>query len=205
MSALARVCVCLLVILPPSLSGCLLLVPENARLVEGMRTRAQAEEAAVNADLTDDLEPLSHAVLMTRAKTALARCYKLRQRGVSGDQINQALRATNRLTTAAHFAGRREWAAAEAAREAERQAREAELEAGLQISNTEESEEEESEADIPDESMSSSDDEAPATSHDKEVIRDLMSLLDENKHKTSEGMYLSLSNSLKRRHDQVGR
>ena len=181
-----------------------MLVPENARLMEGMRTRAQAEEAALNADLTDDLEPLSHAVLTTRAEAALTRCEKLKQREASDVQWNQALEAARRLTIATSDSGRRERAEREAAREAERQASEAELE-GLEISDTEESEEEESEADIPDESMSSSDDEAPATSHDKEVIQDLMSLLDENKHKVSEGMYLALSNSLKRRHDQVGR
>ena len=64
---------------------------------------------------------------------------------------------------------------------------------------------------LPDESMSESSsdeedyDEAPARPQDKEVIQTLMGKLFDEKDKMSEGMYLAVSNSLKRRHDQMGR
>ena len=186
-----------------------LLVPGNARLVKGMRTRAAAEEVAVEADLNDDLEPLSYAELMPRFKAAIDRFEARVERGETEERKKRASDATHRLMNATRDAQRRESserqareAEQQAREEAERQAREAEEEDRVSISS---SDDEASDADIPDQSMSSSDDEAPATSQDKEVIQDLMSLLDEHKHKVSEGMYLALSNSLKRRHDQVGR
>ena len=61
------------------------------------------------------------------------------------------------------------------------------------------------EAESSDSSDDSGDDEAPARPQDKEVIQALMGKLFEEKGKMSEGMYLAVSNSLKRRHDQMGR
>lgn len=58
---------------------------------------------------------------------------------------------------------------------------------------------------LPEDSASSSDDEAPANEKDKEVIQVLMSNLFDRKEDMSEGMYVAVSNSLKRRHDQIGR
>jgi hypothetical protein len=69
----------------------------------------------------------------------------------------------------------------------------------------------EREQSIPDQSMSESSsdeedyDEAPAQPQDKEVIQALMGKLFEEKGKMTEGMYLAVSSSLKRRHDQIGR